>query len=186
MQKCDCYDVAEEIIDWFADGSPKTDLVSRCFGTKERDMCSCGGDRSKCDFYPDIRAEARKDDKMYYETKGRLDFVATVDDIKVAIRDKEWHRKDWSFDSTFELMWEDRFIKDIYHLMSGEKFLNAVNDGYLTNYDGCVAQVFVDGYISNLGLYTEDGFQCGNFTVDEELWLQICDNYKVEVNWANK
>ena len=55
MKKCDCYDVAEEIIDWFDDGSPKIDLVSRCFGTKERDVCSCGGDRSKCDFYPEVR-----------------------------------------------------------------------------------------------------------------------------------
>lgn len=59
MKKCDCYDVAEEIVDWCADGSPKTDLVSRCFGTKERDMCSCGGDRNKCDFYPEVREKAQ-------------------------------------------------------------------------------------------------------------------------------
>ena len=24
----------------------------RCMGTKEIDVCSCGGDKSKCDFYP--------------------------------------------------------------------------------------------------------------------------------------
>ena len=23
-----------------------------CWGTKEQDRCSCGGDKSKCDFYP--------------------------------------------------------------------------------------------------------------------------------------
>ena len=121
-----------------------------------------------------------------YNAKGTLDFVATINDIKVAIRDEEWYKRCWNSYSIFELMWTDHFVKSIYDLMSGQEFLKAVQDGYLTNYDGSVAQVFVDGYISNLGLYTEDGFQCGDFTVDEELWLQICDNYKVEVNWANK
>ena len=123
---------------------------------------------------------------MSYEAKGTLDFVAAIDDIKVATRDKEWYRKSWDAHNLFEFMWEDRFVKNTYDLMSGKEFLKAVKSGGITNYDGYVAQVFVDGYLSNLGLYTEEGFQCGDFTVDEELWLQICDNYKVEVNWANK
>lgn len=121
-----------------------------------------------------------------YITKGRLDFVATVDDIKVALRDKEWYRKNWNFDSTFEMMWEDRFIRDIYNLIPGEEFLAATKSGCITNYDGRVVDVFIDGYISNLGLYTENGFEGGSFRVDEELWLHICDNYIVEVNWVNK
>ena len=76
--------------------------------------------------------------KDKYKTNGTLDFVATIDDIKVGIRDKEWYRKDWAFDSTFEMMWEDRFVKSTYDLMSGEKFLEYVNSGYITNYDGTV------------------------------------------------
>ena len=124
--------------------------------------------------------------KGKYKTNGRLDFVATIDDIKVGIRDKEWYRKDWGFDDTFEMFWADHFEKSIYDLMSGEEFLEMVQYGNITNYDGTVSTVFVDGYISNLGLYTDNGFECGGFQVDEELWLQICDNYKVEVNWANK
>ena len=121
-----------------------------------------------------------------YKTKGRLDFVATLDHIKVALRDKEWFKKDWGHDPTFEMMWEDRFTVNIYSLYSGEEFLEMVKDGYFTNYDGGIADVFVDGYKSNLGLYTEESFEKGAFKVDEELWLHICDNYKVEVNWANK
>lgn len=121
-----------------------------------------------------------------YKTKGRLDFVATLDDIKVAMKDKEWYRKDWGSDVTFEMMWKDRFIEDIYDLYSGEEFLELVKDKCIMNYDGTVADIFVDGYKSNLGLFTEEGFECGAFQVDEELWLHICDNYKVEVNWANK
>lgn len=124
--------------------------------------------------------------KDKYKTNGRLDFVATIDDIKVAYRDKEWYRRDWGHDATFEMFWEDRFSKNIYDLFSGEEFLKMVQDHSITNYDGTVADVFVDGYKSNLGIYTYDGFECGGFQVDEELWLQICDNYKVEVNWANK
>jgi hypothetical protein len=34
--------------------------MARCFGTKEQDPCRCGGDRTKCDFYPEIREEATK------------------------------------------------------------------------------------------------------------------------------
>lgn len=29
--------------------------IQRCSGTKEVDSCNCGGDRSKCDFYPEKR-----------------------------------------------------------------------------------------------------------------------------------
>ena len=124
--------------------------------------------------------------KDNYQTKGRLDFVATIDDVKVAFRDKEWYRKDWGLDATFEMFWVDHFNKSIYDLYSGEEFLEMVKDGCFTNDDGTVADIFVDGYKSNLGLFTEEGFECGAFKVDEELWLNICDNYKVEVNWANK
>lgn len=30
-----------------------------CLGTKEVDYCRCGGDRSKCDFYENVRQDAR-------------------------------------------------------------------------------------------------------------------------------
>ena len=33
---------------------------SRCLGTKEVDRCNCGGDESKCDFYPEKRKVAEK------------------------------------------------------------------------------------------------------------------------------
>ena len=29
-----------------------------CFGTKEQEPCTCGGDRRKCDFYSHVRNEA--------------------------------------------------------------------------------------------------------------------------------
>ena len=33
---------------------------SRCLGTKEVETCSCEGDESKCDFYPEKRKAAEK------------------------------------------------------------------------------------------------------------------------------
>lgn len=45
MDKCNCY---HEIHD-----------ITECWGTRERDLCSCGGDEAKCDYYPEKRAAAQ-------------------------------------------------------------------------------------------------------------------------------
>lgn len=34
--------------------------VGVCWGTAERDACSCGGDKRKCDFYPAVREKGKK------------------------------------------------------------------------------------------------------------------------------
>lgn len=34
--------------------------VGVCWGTKETDECRCGGDETKCDFYPEVRKKAKK------------------------------------------------------------------------------------------------------------------------------
>lgn len=62
--KCDCYEETQErryLTDfqrgaYFATTGKLvdyvTETVSRCRGTKECDICSCGGNTAKCDFYP--------------------------------------------------------------------------------------------------------------------------------------
>lgn len=40
--QCDCYKIMGHI--------------SRCLGTKEMDVCKCGGDTNNCTFYPEKRA----------------------------------------------------------------------------------------------------------------------------------
>ena len=57
MVKCDCY-FEQETLDYYSLNSDRR-LVGRCNGTKERDVCSCGGDRAKCDFYSEVRKKAR-------------------------------------------------------------------------------------------------------------------------------
>lgn len=82
-------------------------------------------------------------------------------------------------------MYEQQFIKDIYDLFDGEEFLKDVKAGCITDNDGHVVDVFVDGYVCNLGLAT-DNLTFGGFLVSEKVWLDICRSCKVEVNWANK
>ena len=44
MEKCSCYI-----------NHPWSDKYGYCMGTKERDLCSCQGDESKCNFYAEKR-----------------------------------------------------------------------------------------------------------------------------------
>ncbi len=69
--------------------------------------------------------------------------------------------------------------------MSGKDFYECVNDGGFIDYDGSLADVFVDGYASNLGL-SHRGLHQGDFMVDGITFQRICQSHNVEVNWANK
>lgn len=80
---------------------------------------------------------------------------------------------------------EEKLNISIYELMSGEEFLEYVEGGSITDYDGTLSEIFADGYITNLGL-VHKGLQQGNFLVDAEIFEQLCNYYNIEVNWANK
>ena len=54
MGQCNCYNVR---IDRIYGNETKYGV---CLGTKEIDRCNCGGDESKCDFYPEKRKAAQK------------------------------------------------------------------------------------------------------------------------------
>ena len=56
MGQCKCYETRQEPI--IATSCLRTYDV--CLGTKEQDRCSCGGDESKCNFYPEKRKAAEK------------------------------------------------------------------------------------------------------------------------------
>jgi predicted Zn-ribbon and HTH transcriptional regulator len=59
--KCDCYALG-------------ADHKGHCNGTKERDVCNCHGDRTLCDFYPDVREKAVKEFEQEDTTKILKDF----------------------------------------------------------------------------------------------------------------
>ena len=50
-KECDCY---RQYIDSLGKS------FGRCLGTKEIEPCDCGGDESKCDFYPERRKKSKK------------------------------------------------------------------------------------------------------------------------------
>ena len=77
------------------------------------------------------------------------------------------------------------FEKNIYHTFTGQEFGEMVDTGYIIDYDGILADVFVDGFVSNLGLF-HNGFKQGKFLVTYDVWKKICDKHDVIVNWANK
>lgn len=72
MNKCECYRIRTERR-YFSDYDkgyaavqgkllPDYEDICKgvCLGTKEVDYCNCDGDRSKCDFYENVRQEARR------------------------------------------------------------------------------------------------------------------------------
>lgn len=62
--KCNCYHTQKEkrYVYHPITGEPiGHDIeVDVCWGTKEIDKCTCGGDEMKCDFYPEVRERAKK------------------------------------------------------------------------------------------------------------------------------
>jgi hypothetical protein len=128
-----------------------------------------------------------------YKAKGYIEFCLSQDGIQYRTYDRDYYLKrekryindDAFCEEVVEHMYRHNFTKNIYDLIDGKVFLENVQEGYFIDYDGTIADVFVDGYISNLGL-TTDNLTKGKFLVTTEVWEEICDEFKVEVNWANK
>ena len=50
-ERCECYCKDEYLEGYSLQGEPVYKIRHRCFGTKEKDPCTCGGDKRKCDYY---------------------------------------------------------------------------------------------------------------------------------------
>lgn len=115
-----------------------------------------------------------------YNSKGRIVFYATMEGIKYYKREKKVLLR--NFDGEDFMNW---FTKPIWDLIDGKSFYEAVDNGSFIDYDGCISDIYVDEYISNLGL-NHAGIEQGDFLVDGETFLELCNSHKIEVNWANK
>lgn len=69
--KCECYE-EREVIDYYSLNLDRR-LIGICNGTKEREECSCKGNRAKCDFYSEVRKKA-KQLNLEYRDKKELEF----------------------------------------------------------------------------------------------------------------
>lgn len=65
MNKCGCY---HERVLPNPSGLFGKILEGYCYGTKEMDCCSCGGDLAKCDFYPEKRRSVLTENVIPNET----------------------------------------------------------------------------------------------------------------------
>ena len=110
-------------------------------------------------------------------------FITTTDDIVNHITK---YNKDKKFVQYVTENVKKDYCSEIADLMSGNEFLESVRSGSITNYDGFIAEVYVDGFKSNLGLVSDNGFMGGKFMVNEYAFEEICKDHKVEVDWANK
>lgn len=77
------------------------------------------------------------------------------------------------------------FTHEIYTLIPGLKFLEMVRDRTITDDDGLISEMFVDGFQSNLGL-CEAGFCQNGFLVTGNIFASLCERHDIMVNWANK
>lgn len=76
-----------------------------CSGTKERGECSCGGNRAKCDFYPEIRKKAIEETEIKSETEAISGVPINRGDLS-----------DWCISSigVSEPIWTDKLFEDFY------------------------------------------------------------------------
>lgn len=79
----------------------------------------------------------------------------------------------------------DTFVHPGYDLFSGKEFLKDVRNGCITDNDGILFGIYVDGFYTNLGL-DEAGFSQGNFLISDKVFEDLCNSHEVIVNWANK
>ena len=95
LDKCECYhvrkyiDLPKSVVtnNKFLTTYGNIKYISECWGTKECEECTCGGDTTKCDFYPEKRKEnkimktfemmnlAHKTHKIYKSQDMRFDYL---------------------------------------------------------------------------------------------------------------
>lgn len=118
--QCECYETRLEPMET----NPRLrHLYGVCLGTKECDRCSCDGDESKCDFYPEKRKAAEKmlntaemwlkaqeDGKTYIVKQKTLAYskergLFYVTDLTSYNYLKDF--KNWKFDQLLSLEWTE-------------------------------------------------------------------------------
>ena len=132
--------------------------------------------------YTDIEGTIKARGKIFFNyNNGNIEYLILDKDyyLKKALVPETEKEEYWNF--TIESFLTSHY----YDVMTGEQFYEDVDCGGFIDYDGSIADIWVDGYISNLGL-RHRGVCQGEFLVSGKDWLNICKNHEVFVNWANK
>lgn len=124
---------------------------------------------------------------MKYKSKGLLLFAYGKEgelytrkwDMKALTKNLSSNSEKEDFQEMFHT--HDIDEKD---LIDGKKFLENVRNRLITNDNGTLSHIFVDGYESNLGLISSD-FSQGNFLLTENLFAELCEEYNIKAHWKN-
>ena len=120
-----------------------------------------------------------------FDIKGTMSFALNENDEVIVKRIKaEDVLQTYSKDAKEEIR-HKYYSPRIYHLIKGKDFVDMVETGCIIDDDGTLANVFVDGFDSNLGLVGRE-FDQGNFIVTIDKFLDICTRHEIFVNWAGK
>lgn len=68
-------------------------------------------------------------------------------------------------------------------LIDGKEFLHDVRNKWITNRNGILRHIFVDGFESNLGIVNNDFYQ-GEFLVTEDCFEELCEGHHIKVHWT--
>ena len=134
----------------------------------------------------------KKNKMEKYFAKGQVLFVQTKDGLKENRYDRDYYMEEYksrlgtATENYVNYLYDSKFTYKVYNLMSGKKFLKQVLEGYFMDGDGSICEIFIDGFKSNLGLFTDKLISGEGCLLDEDSWKKLCDIYNVEVNWANK
>lgn len=82
MKKCECYHTRERYIynPYVITTMEHTIIEGECWGTLERDICYCKGDKCQCDIYPHVKEEALKEKQQQEHKNQHTKSVAYVKD----------------------------------------------------------------------------------------------------------
>lgn len=72
MKKCECYHTREKTVyDAYAQYPRFIEVDGECWGTPERDICYCKGDKCKCDIYPYVKQKALEEKERRQNAKQK-------------------------------------------------------------------------------------------------------------------
>lgn len=131
--------------------------------------------------------------KTIFNAKGYINFIYTPAGLTFKINRREDMLNEMlSFSDTesYKKACNEELDKSLNvevmdTLMDGKEFFNNVDNHCIIDYDGYIENIFVDGYISNIGLAHEGIFE-GKFLLNGEAFNQLCKEHDVKVDWRNR
>lgn len=73
---------------------------------------------------------------------------------------------------------------EVYNISDGIEFFQMIEEGRISNENVILHNVFIYNYNTNLGL-VHKGFCQGDLLVCGEIWLDLCTQADIRVNWES-